>query len=699
MGSPTPGTLTDGEWAGQPCFIVGGGESLKGFDFNRLWRAGRIIVINRAFESVPFADIIFFMDKPYYEDILRGKYGAEVVAKWQAFRGRKVFVNLSGDKMGPDIISVQSSVTGIHGAPKPISAGLYNGNCSGSGAIYLAVALGADPIYLLGYDCKGKHFHDGYGQETGDRVGKIFADSLAELAKHVGPSYRILNLNSDSASRAFPFGDADKILPVKTEADPEITVITPTGDRPLAFRLCQQWMANQTLKPGQWIVVDDGKMPLTPTPAMQYIRREPRPDDPKHTLDLNMRTALPLIKGSKILIMEDDEYYAPRYLEEMAKRLDQVEVVGIMRAKYYHLPTGGYVQIGNTGHASLAETGFRRSFLPVFEQCINRGIVPNWLDEQIWRTVNESKKAAREITSLLFVDDGGSLYAGIKGLPGRNGMGQGHNPAMYHNKDTIDRAMLKRWTPGDYQIYLDILGGKLTTGNYRSYFPADLPITGITVCWNTKDLIERAYNSIRKFYPDMPIIIVDGSDSRDPCASYVRGLASELTTIIQPGHNIGHGRGMCLGIEKAKTPYALIFDSDIELLEPCIPAMLAMMEEDTFGVGYIEKIGYDGFVYGAHPHPEGSLPCLHPYFHLIDIRNYKKYYPYVHHGMPVYLTMLDIHKKELSGKIIKQFPGLVNHAPDSKFVRHDTSCGTGDRRKALGLPHIEGAWVRNQGLV
>jgi len=229
-------------------------------------------------------------------------------------------------------------------------------------------------------------------------------------------------------------------------------------------------------------------------------------------------------------------------------------------------------------------------------------------------------------------------------------------------------------------------------------------VTGITVCWNTKELIERAYNSVRKFHPDMPIVIIDGSTPGDPCVSYVKGLASDVTTVVSLGYNIGHGRGMCMGIDQAKTKYALIFDSDIEMLKSPVQAMLEMMEEDTFGVGYLEKSGFDGFVYGVHPHhaKQGWMPILHPYFQLIDIRNYKKFYPYVHHGMPPCWTMLDIYKRGLSGKILKQFPGLMNRTPNQvpyqQFVRHDSN-GTGGLRIARGLLHIEGPWEFNHGQV
>jgi len=537
------------------------------------------------------------------------------------------------------------------------------------------------------------------------RVAEILALRQKQRADHAShKTYR-------TATPSLP---PDPVNYIKTlPTDFRITCITPTGDRPLAFALCQQWMKHQAQKPGQWIVVDDGKVPTMLDEAfkihdfIKYVRREPRPDDPQHTLSLNLAAALPFIAGDKIIIMEDDDYYAPEYIAEVARKLDQHEVVGITQAKYYHLPTGGYHIHQNASHCSLSETAFRNSFLPEFIEILhdNDELVPphpagTAVDLRIWRKVGNR--------GYRFNDNEKPLYLGIKGLPGRTGIGIGHNPAMYRGvKDTADRATFKKWVPKDCQVYLDILSGKLTSENYRSYFQTDLPITGITVCWNTKDLIERAYDSIRKFHPEMPIIIIDGSDKDDPCATYVRGLASDITTVVSLGYNIGHGRGMCMGIERAKTPYALIFDSDIELLEPCLPAMLAMMEDDTFGVGDIdERADFNRFIHGPHGHVEGFVRYLQPYFQLIDIGNYRKFYPYVHHGAPCYLTMLDIHKKGLSGKILKQFPGL-SHFSDaergqagtpSEYVHHGHA-GTRGFRISKHFPDIEGPWVLNEGLV
>jgi hypothetical protein len=63
------------------------------------------------------------------------------------------------------------------------------------------------------------------------------------------------------------------------------------------------------------------------------------------------------------------------------------------------------------------------------------------------------------------------------------------------------------------------------------------------------------------------------------------------------------------------------------------------------------------------------MPYLHPYFHLIDIKNYRKFPPYAHGGAPCTPTMLGIYQSGASNKIIKQFKDMTNGVP--KFVKHD----------------------------
>src|SRR5690606_4334066 len=140
-------------------------------------------------------------------------------------------------------------------------------------------------------------------------------------------------------------------------------------------------------------------------------------------------------------------------------------------------------------------------------------------------------------------------------------------------------------------------------------------ITGLTVCHESHYLIQAAYESVRKFHPDMKIIIIDGSRYTDPCYKYVKSLQSPITQIECFNKNIGHGRGMDAGIRMIKTKFALIFDSDIVMLKSPVEQMLTMMEDDTYGVGYLEKTGFDGFEYGSKPHHanQGYMMMLHPY--------------------------------------------------------------------------------------
>ena len=235
---------------------------------------------------------------------------------------------------------------------------------------------------------------------------------------------------------------------------------------------------------------------------------------------------------------------------------------------------------------------------------------------------------------------------------------------------------------------------------------ADEVITGIVVTYNSFELIKRAYESIRLHHPKMKIIIVDGSDKKDFCYLYVSSLESENTSVFHLNYNIGHGRGINLGIFHATTPYVLIFDSDIEMLKSPVQSMLDMMEDDTYGVGYIERTDLGGHDFGARPEhmKHGSMIYLHPYFCLLQLKEYKKYSPFIHHGAPAVNTCLDIHNKGLSHKVIKEFPGLGHSSgrgfswigKPREYITHDIA-GTRTLRKSKGLSEIEGVWEKTIG--
>jgi hypothetical protein len=208
--------LPDGAWRGRRCFTIGGGPSLKGFDFLRL-RGERIIAINKAFLDVPFADVMFGMDRPFIDDLQTGRLGENYRRAFEVFNGLKLWLDLSGYTYPPGVYSLPSA--GEIGWTKSLREGLYHGQNSGYGAINLALILGADPIYLLGYDCaRGpageKNYHNGYpghGNPDAMNIFRLAFEAGAAMLTPGGP--RVVNLNPNSALRCFEFGDVDQALP------------------------------------------------------------------------------------------------------------------------------------------------------------------------------------------------------------------------------------------------------------------------------------------------------------------------------------------------------------------------------------------------------------------------------------------------------------------------------------------------------
>lgn len=207
--------LPDGSWKGQRCFIIGGGPSLKGFDFERL-RGERVIAINKAFASCMFADVLYFMDYiHFYGNITEGRFGPEYLEKWKSFTGIKAHAD-SRRRDLPDTywINLSSYQYGVSTSQK---RGLYRGSNCGYGALNLAVLMGANPIYLLGYDMKhdGKttHFHEGYWRTAQPKALREFIAEFGGIRNDLkARRIKVINLNPDSDLKWFPFSTIEEVL-------------------------------------------------------------------------------------------------------------------------------------------------------------------------------------------------------------------------------------------------------------------------------------------------------------------------------------------------------------------------------------------------------------------------------------------------------------------------------------------------------
>lgn len=197
----------------------------------------------------------------------------------------------------------------------------------------------------------------------------------------------------------------------------DLTVITCTGDRPEAFKLCEEWVCSQTYTDFKWIVIDDGIESVFPKRRhCDYVIEKPDPGI--NTLKRNFNTALRAVTTPWVAVFEDDDYYAPNYLEEIVLGLQEgSEVVGVANVHYYNT-IGKWRRIGNYSYAPLAFTAFHSKLIHTMYSAMRKGPYKTF-DIAFWRLI------ARKNTPRVLIQHPG-LCVGMKGMPGRGGIGIGH---------------------------------------------------------------------------------------------------------------------------------------------------------------------------------------------------------------------------------------------------------------------------------
>lgn len=229
----------------------------------------------------------------------------------------------------------------------------------------------------------------------------------------------------------------------------KLTLITLTGLRPEAFNRLEDMVLAQSIWDAEpdisWIVIDDCK-PDTEMHCKQRYFRGPQTWKPDlNTQRGNLDRALGKIEidSDYIFILEDDEFYAPDYLEVMCRALRTSHLVGIANARYYNVDFQGYTEMKNFRHSSLSQTAFRKSALPLLQKAVNSGHF--YFDVEFWRMALAQDLLCTFITNT-------SLSIGIKGLPGRPGLTPSHTDRKGFVFDP-QAAKLKAWLPEHWQMY------------------------------------------------------------------------------------------------------------------------------------------------------------------------------------------------------------------------------------------------------
>ncbi len=202
----------DVRFAGQTVFVVGGGPSLRGFDFDRL-RGRSVIAVNSAGYDAPFADVLLFNDNSWFEAnraLVDGWAGLVVTPSGHAKRAapERLTRIAVGEHFG---FSVGRS---------PVRAG----NSSGQTAVALAIAMGAARVILLGFDMRAvdgvTHYHLDRPLYTAEHMARAASDYASNFlpgwvgwaadARSAGCT--VLNATPGSALSEFPMVEPEDVL-------------------------------------------------------------------------------------------------------------------------------------------------------------------------------------------------------------------------------------------------------------------------------------------------------------------------------------------------------------------------------------------------------------------------------------------------------------------------------------------------------
>lgn len=200
-----------------------------------------------------------------------------------------------------------------------------------------------------------------------------------------------------------------------------ITLITPTGGRPEAFSLCEKYMARQTVAFDQWIVIDDYPEATSCTMGQEIYRPEPLWAPGDMTLPRNVLLGLWGAKSDYVFIIEDDDWYAPNYLEKYLTWFAQgYDMVGEGYAKYYNVRNFRFMGHSNKNHASLCQTAFTRNAVKQAINVTERKLNEKFLDIELWGRARNARVCLTDKP----------LCVGIKGMSGRPGAGYGHSDTI-----------------------------------------------------------------------------------------------------------------------------------------------------------------------------------------------------------------------------------------------------------------------------
>lgn len=197
--------------------------------------------------------------------------------------------------------------------------------------------------------------------------------------------------------------------------------------------------------------------------------------------------------------------------------------------------------------------------------------------------------------------------------------------------------------------------------------PSLSDVTFIVVNYQTPDLTTTCYQSLRYYYPEIAVIVVDNG-SHDNSANMIHRWAElhPQTKGVWLMGNKGHGPGLHAGVMETRTPFFFSLDSDTEVKrgEFLGPMLQMMTDPEVYVVGRVVQVDDTG-----HRLYEGQgIPYCHPCAALWHRSTYMAYPPFELHGAPALRNQ----------RRAMRWGHRPQHFPIDEYIHHKTK-GTRSR--------------------
>ena len=163
-----------------------------------------------------------------------------------------------------------------------------------------------------------------------------------------------------------------------------------------------------------WIIATDGDAPdFSESPVNILISQAEYAGSPVKSFTGNLIRAVTAAAENgmdAVLIMEDDDWYAPTYVEKMEETLAQAEVIGNKPTASMNVVSGS-VKNTKHGYIVLAQLGFARSQFALFKAAVEecRAKNENGVDKAFFALMRKQNVRCETLLEP-------HLYVGLKGI-------------------------------------------------------------------------------------------------------------------------------------------------------------------------------------------------------------------------------------------------------------------------------------------